>query len=218
MKSFLGLSASTALLASVFATVMGMSLPRAEASSSDEKLGYSVDGHNYSPEPPPVFDGQESLVPGDEVTGSLWIRNDRQSEIEVSVRPVAPDLSSRMYFETVSTSVVRLHPTQAKRFDLKIGLPWTADELSENRQEPSLQVLVEAKEAFDEVKPPAEPPLEDSPESPNSERDDELADTGFSALGLLIAVGLTALGTLVLGIRQKGSQAIAQRTEARNER
>lgn len=218
MKNKLRLSLCADLLAVVLPAVPGASVPRASASPTEKGLSYSGDGQTYSQNPPPLFEDESTLVPGDEITRSLWVRNDRPTGIEVTVQPIEPETSTRMSFETVNASVVRLQPAQSKKFDLKIGLPWSADKLAEDRQERALQIRIDAVETYDSDEPPSQAPRDQSPQGADPEEKDELADTGFSSLWLLMALGSLVAGSIALGASRKRNQRIAQGREAKHER
>lgn len=218
MKNILRVSLCAALLSVVLQVVPGASVPRASASSAEKGLSYSVDGQAYSQNPPQLFEDESTLVPGDEIIRSFWVRNDRPTGIEVTVQPVAPEASTRMYFETVNASVARLQPAQAKKFELRIGLPWSADKLAEDRQERSLQVRIDAVETYDSGEPPSPDPRDQSPQGTDPEEKDELADTGFSSLWLLMALGSLVAGGIALGASRYRHQRIAQGRETKHER
>lgn len=218
MKSILRLSLCAVLLAVVLQVFPGANVLRASASSTEKGLSYSGDGQAYSQDPPPLFEDESTLVPGDEITRSLWVRNDRPTGIEVTVQPIEPETSTRMYFETVNASVARLQPAQAKKFELKIGLPWSADKLAEDRQERSLQVRIDAVETYDSDQPPSQAPRDQSPQGTDPEEKDELADTGFSSLWLLMALGSLVAGSIALGASRNRNQRITQGREAKHER
>lgn len=213
------LAASAAMTAVIPCAALGLALP-ASAAETDQGLSYSLDGRVYSDAPPQVFGGAPVLAPGVESTGSLWIRNDRESDIEVRIRTIEPAASTRIYFETAGATVVRLEPDKAAEFGLRVGLPWSAKNESEDQQVPSLQVRIDAVElaggvgqAPDSSRPPDEgdspdsdAPREELPQSDPPERHDGLGDTGFRGAALLAAAGIAGIGGLSLLAAQRRKQ------------
>jgi len=205
------LAAGAAMAAALPGVVIFLAAP-ASGAETEQGLSYSLDGQAYSDVPPPVFDGIPALVPGDESTRYLWIRNDRESEIEVRIRPFEPEASTRIYFETAGASVVRLEPDQAAEIGLQVGLPWSSGNGSQGQQVPSLQVRIDAVEVAgtdgpapdpsqpprDEEHPNGDEPREESTQPDPRERRDDLADTGSNGASLLAAAGIAGLAGLVL--------------------
>ncbi|MGQ3383483.1 hypothetical protein [Glutamicibacter sp. TV12E] len=183
--------------------VLGLAVPAVADAETDRGLSYSLDGRSYAQNPPPIFAGVHALVPGDEVAKSLWIRNDRDREIEVSVRAVAPAASTEIYFTTVGASTFTLVPSGTTEVELRLGLPWSASNGSEDQQVPALEVRVDAVELAQEG---------GGPDAPGPEQEADLPDTGFSGAVLWAATGILALGGAVLA----ASRRMNRREQKRN--
>ncbi|MGO2052183.1 MAG: hypothetical protein ACTH2H_05275 [Glutamicibacter sp.] len=181
-------------------------------------LSYSSDGRNFSQAPPPLFSGEPVLVPGDEITGALWIRNDRGQEVEVSVRPKASAAHTQIYFETIGLSRFRLEPEETVKVGLRMGLPGSATNGSQDQEKRSLQVQINAVETGIGKTPEPEPsqpprethaPPEDSPENETPDQRDQLSDTGFSGGVIVLGIGALVVGcaAVMLSWRQNRTEA-----------
>ncbi|UYQ77157.1 hypothetical protein OF385_14200 [Glutamicibacter sp. JL.03c] len=171
----------------------------ATAEDTAPGLSFSLDGQDFSPVPPPVFGGGDILAPGGESTGSFQVRNDRDSAVEVSIRPIAPDASTQLYFVAAGSKVMVLDPLEVAEFELKLGLPESASNASQDRKVPSLKVEVTAAEldAGGEPRPP------DGPE--------HLVDTGFSGSLIGAAAGAAVVGLLLRGAARKNTDKATAR-------
>lgn len=178
-----------ACLAAMFCAGWHLAAP-ATAEDTAPGLSFSLDGQDFSPVPPPVFGGG-ILAPGGEFTGSFQVRNDRENAVEVSIRPIAPDASTQLYFVAAGSTVMALDPLEVAEFELKLGLPESASNASQDRKVPSLKVVVTAAEldAGGEPRPP------DGPE--------HLVDTGFSGSLIGAAAGVAVVGLLLRGAARK---------------
>lgn len=183
----------------------------------DGGLSYSIDGRKFSQAPPPLFSGKPVLVPGDEFIGALWIRNDRGLEVEVNVQPKAPEAHTQIYFETTGQSRFRLEPDESVKVGLRMGLPDSANNRSQDQKVRSLQVQINAVETgtgeapeSETSQPPRETdaPPEDSPENNSPDQWDQLSETGFNGGLVLLGIGALAAGcaAVILSWRQKRTE------------
>lgn len=198
-----GLKIAVGALAALPCLVLGLAVPAVADAETDRGLSYSLDGRSYAQNPPPIFAGGHALVPGDEVAKSLWIRNDRDRDVEVSVHAVAPAPSTGIYFATAGASAFKLEPEGTREVELRVGLPWSASNGSEDQQVPELQVRVDAVELAQEG---------GGPDAPGPEQEVDLPDTGFSGTVLWAAAGILALGGAVLA----ASRRMNRREQKRN--
>ncbi|PRA04517.1 hypothetical protein CQ010_06245 [Arthrobacter sp. MYb211] len=210
------------LKASAAALIACLSAAPVHARSDQDSAGglsYSSDGRNFSQAPPPLFGGEPVLVPGDEVIGALWIRNDRGLEIEVSVQPKDPAAHTQIYFETIGLSRFRLEPEESVKVGLRMGMPGSATNGSQDQEERSLQVQINAVEIGIGKTPEPEPsqppretdaPPEAPPEKNTPDQRDQLSDTGFSGGVIALGIGALAAGcaAVILSWRQKRTEAI----------
>ena len=173
-----------------FATVV----PAIAGETADHGLSYSVDGQSYSQNPPPIFKDVHALVPGDDVEGSLWIRNDRQSAIELGVQAVPPPESTEIYFKAAGASKFHLEPADATEVELRLGLPLSAGNDSEDQIVPGLEVRVHAMEPVASSEPTQRP----GPSDDSNDHEGDLLDTGVNLETLWASLALAMLGSVAL--------------------
>lgn len=184
--------------------VLGLAVPAAGA-EADRGLSYSLDGHSYAQNPPPIFAGGHELVPGDEVAKSLWIRNDRDRDVEVSVHALAPAEPTGIYFATTGASAFTLEHEGTREVELRVGLPWSASNGSKDQLVPELQVRVDAVESARE---------DGGPDSSGPEQEIDLPETGFSGAVLWVAAGILALGGAALAASRGANRREQERDGA----
>lgn len=185
--------------------VFGLAVPAAAGTEADRGLSYSLDGRSYAQNPPPIFAGGHELVPGDEVAKSLWIRNDRDRDVEVSVHALAPAEPTGIYFATTGASAFKLEPEGTREVELRVGLPWSASNGSKDQLVPELQVRVDAVESARE---------DGGPDSSGPEQEIDLPETGFSGAVLWAAAGILALGGAVLAASRGANRREQERDGA----
>lgn len=179
---------------------------------SDKGLAFSVDGKAYSVAPPEMFSQIPILVPGDRITEALWIRNERDSKIEVNVEPDIQTEQSEVYFRTDGASTFVLYPGQSTKVVLQLGLPFASTNRSEGLVENSARVIIRAAETLNAENPdqnPSVPPVESGnppkkypevhyPDSNVPEDQKNLSDTGFGGWIFPMALGTLAAGIAIL--------------------
>ncbi|MFJ2618530.1 hypothetical protein [Glutamicibacter sp. NPDC087344] len=171
-------------------------------------ISFSVGGEEFSAEPQPLFESHLQLVPGDQLTDELSIRNDRDHDITVSVTPRLSDTSTELQFEVMGQASAQLEPHQASTFQLRVRLPESAGNSSQN-QTRDLAVEVRAVQTGD-VTPPGTPPAPpQDPDADPSAPPHELGNTGFDGWIFALAGGVLGVGT-ILFLRSKKSRPASQ--------
>ncbi|MCW4465484.1 hypothetical protein OK351_08210 [Glutamicibacter sp. MNS18] len=190
---------SRRILTIVLAASLGLlslsNIPDASASSAeqgDRGLAFSTDGVQFSPTPPRLFNDAQSLVPGEEIHAVLWVRNLQDHSVKVSLETTQPDEEFGVVLGPVFAGEKILESNQAVSLIVRAWLPIEAGNETQNRTSDGLKVVVHAVDARPLGVDPEEsdePWAEDDKQPP-----DELPETGFEGVILLIALGALGLG------------------------
>ncbi len=160
--------------------------------AGDTGLRYSTDGVNYSSSPPQLFTALPRFVPGDEVRTRLWIQNTRADAVDVTFQPSYPDRSGVMLAPTIS-GTTRLAGGASTAITLRVSLPLTASNRTQDQTSDKLRLRVNAQAAVPEANTPHVPP-------------GELGETGFSGGIFPLILGMLGVGGILYAKSRRHTQ------------
>ena len=157
--------------------------------SDDSGLRYSIDGVNYSADPPPIFADEQKMTPGEEIRGVLWIRNSRPHTVDISILTSRPHETSGIILGPAGSGTSTLSVGETTGVTVRAWLPPTAKNETQNQVSENMRIIVHARDSSSS----AEEPEEHLPRKPDVPPG-ELGVTGYSGGLLPLALGILVTG------------------------
>ena len=136
----------------LFLAVAQTPVQAAAASLGGNQLSYSTDGENYSHSPSPVFTNVEKLIPGEDISRSLWVRNDRSTPIEITVHTDTLEGANGVRAEASPEGGISLSAGETTAVVIRAWLPEAAGNATQNISSENISIRVRAsdKDLLDE--------------------------------------------------------------------
>lgn len=197
---------SPALIALILLCFAGAH-PAAAADQTIAGLSYSTDGQHFTAHPPKLFDDLSKLVPGEGHEAYLWLRNNSERELNITVEPSRQPVETELDFVVISEPKRHLAPSEQTSFGLRVSLPRAATNQSFDQMIDLLTVKIHATEDW-----PGKEPSENPKAQPNENWKDHLGNTGFTDWLIPLAFGLVGVGLAVrrLTIRRTFQNSTAE--------
>lgn len=177
-----------ALMVSFLVLISSGNLTQA-ADALAKTISYSLDGKNFSSSVGTIFPTDLKLVPGDKIEKRLWLRNERNEDIQFSVVPVLSDEKSQLEVSIVGAGMHQLEPDEKTVISLQVELPRDATNYSQDRMS-NLMLDIKISES-----------VRTDQQGPDVR--ENLATTGFEDRLLLMTVGIIAMGVCFTTINRR---------------
>lgn len=186
---------------------LGVPAQAVTAEPEDNSLSYSSDGKNYDNTLPTLFVDAPKLIPGEELHRRMWIRNERSEPIEISVHTKNPESEHGIWMAASPQGKLSLGVGASRAVDLRVWLPVSAGNSTQNITSQNLRIQVQAHEQHSP---------DDGPDEHISKGQDQLGDTGFFPGFLSVAIGALITG-IVLNLLSRRKKHTNRSTEGESQ-
>lgn len=137
--AFCGALLCITVLGTTAAPAMAHSMPFVVVGQADGEPGFSfsIDGNKFSESVPELFADAPKLVPGEGVERRLWVRNNNEVKMNVSVIPqTTAKTDETAWAEVVPSADIALAPGEAAPLLVRLELPEFAGNDSQDKSLP----------------------------------------------------------------------------------